>query len=102
MNPSWYFLNLVFCFSFRCFKAARVGETIEIDAQTLRRGKRLAFLTVDIRYKEGGVLLAIYSVLFFFQIFQGCKGRRDYRDRRTDVTERKTERKTASFLVSRH
>ena len=45
-------------FFFRFFKAARVGETIEIDAQTLRRGKRLAFLSVDIRNKEDGVLLA--------------------------------------------
>ena len=52
------FLAIYRIFFFRFFKAARVGETIEIDAQTLRRGKRLAFLSVDIRNKEDGVLLA--------------------------------------------
>ena len=42
----WQFTVICFFF-FRFFKAARVGETIEIDAQTLRRGKRLDFLSVD-------------------------------------------------------
>ena len=43
---------------FRFFKAAKLGETIIIDAQTLKRGKRLAFLNVDIRNKDDGSLLA--------------------------------------------
>ena len=49
--------SLSLTFSIRFFKPAAVGETIVIDAQTLRRGKRLAFLTVDIM-KEDGTLLA--------------------------------------------
>ena len=39
-------------------KGAKVGEEITIDATTLKRGKRLAFLTVDIRNKTDGSLLA--------------------------------------------
>ncbi|WAQ94722.1 ACO13-like protein [Mya arenaria] len=39
-------------------KGAKVGEDILIDAQTLKRGRRLAFLSVDITNKADGSLLA--------------------------------------------
>ncbi|KAL3831803.1 hypothetical protein ACJMK2_023506 [Sinanodonta woodiana] len=39
-------------------KAAKVGEDIVIEAKTLKRGKRLAFLSVDIKNKSDGSLLA--------------------------------------------
>lgn len=39
--------------------AARIGEQIIIDAQTMKRGKTLAFLTVDIRRKSDGSLIAL-------------------------------------------
>ena len=39
-------------------KGAKVGDEIVIDAVTLKRGKTLAFLTVDIRNKLDGSLLA--------------------------------------------
>lgn len=39
-------------------KGAQVGQDIVIDARTLKRGKRLAFLTVDITNKEDGALIA--------------------------------------------
>lgn len=35
-----------------------MGEDIVIDAKMLKRGKRLAFLTVDITNKLDGTLLA--------------------------------------------
>ncbi|KAL4221884.1 Acyl-coenzyme A thioesterase 13 [Mactra antiquata] len=40
------------------FKGAKVGEDIIIDARTLKRGKRLAFLSVDVINKTDGTLLA--------------------------------------------
>ena len=39
-------------------KGAKVGTDIVIDAQMLKRGSRLAFLTVDMTNKENGALLA--------------------------------------------
>lgn len=43
---------------YRFMKGAKVGEDIVIDAKTLKRGKRLAFLTVDITNKDDGKLIA--------------------------------------------
>ncbi|KAL5015844.1 hypothetical protein ScPMuIL_005433 [Solemya velum] len=37
-------------------KAVKVGEDIIIDAKTLRQGKTLSFLTVDITNKNGALL----------------------------------------------
>lgn len=39
-------------------KSAKVGEDIVIDAQTLKLGSRLAFLSVDITKKSDGTLIA--------------------------------------------
>ncbi|XP_052258426.1 acyl-coenzyme A thioesterase 13-like [Dreissena polymorpha] len=39
-------------------KGARVGEEIVVDARILKRGKRLAFLSVDITNMADGTLLA--------------------------------------------
>lgn len=39
-------------------KAAFSGDTIVAEARTSHLGKRLAFLTVDIKNKETGALLA--------------------------------------------
>lgn len=39
-------------------KGAQIDKDIIIDAQTLKRGKRLAFLTVDVKNKSDGALIA--------------------------------------------
>ncbi|KAK3089465.1 hypothetical protein FSP39_003854 [Pinctada imbricata] len=39
-------------------KAVKVGDIIVIDAQTLKCGRTLAFLTVDIKSKTNGQLVA--------------------------------------------
>ena len=39
-------------------KGTKRGQEIVIDANTLRVGRTMAFLTVDIRTKDGGQLLA--------------------------------------------
>ncbi|XP_021933030.1 acyl-coenzyme A thioesterase 13-like isoform X2 [Zootermopsis nevadensis] len=39
-------------------KAAAIGETVVIDCNTLKAGRTLAFLTVDITKKETGELVA--------------------------------------------
>jgi acyl-coenzyme A thioesterase 13 len=39
-------------------KGASTGDTILIDANTLRVGRTMAFLSVDVRNKETGQLLA--------------------------------------------
>lgn len=39
-------------------KSARTGDEILINAETLRLGKTLAFLDVDITNKETGALIA--------------------------------------------
>lgn len=39
-------------------KAAKVGEQILIDASTVKTGRTLAFLTVDLKKKSDGSLLA--------------------------------------------
>lgn len=39
-------------------KAAKIGDDVVIDANTLKVGKKLAFLTVDIKAKSTGDLLA--------------------------------------------
>ena len=38
-------------------KAAKIGEEVLIDAKLLRKGRTLAFLEVELRNKETGVLL---------------------------------------------
>ena len=45
-------------FMFRYMKGCKPENDIVIDAETLRVGKKLAFLTVDIKQKDTGVLLA--------------------------------------------
>ena len=45
-------------FSFRYLSAAKTGEEILINADTLKVGKTLAFLTVDITNKDSGKLIA--------------------------------------------
>lgn len=42
-------------------KAAVEGDTVVIDCSTLKAGKTLAFLSVEIRKKETGELLAVGS-----------------------------------------
>nr|XP_034314038.1 acyl-coenzyme A thioesterase 13-like [Crassostrea gigas] len=44
--------------SLRFIKPARVGETVVIEARTTRCGRRVAFLSAEIRSKEGRQLLA--------------------------------------------
>lgn len=44
--------------SLRFIKPARVGETVVIEARTKRCGRRVAFLSAEIRSKEGRQLLA--------------------------------------------
>lgn len=39
-------------------KAARLGDTLVIDAECLKLGKTLAFAAVDIRNKSDGTLIA--------------------------------------------
>jgi len=39
-------------------KPARLGRTIIIEAKTVKRGKRMVFLSVDFRDKEEGYLIA--------------------------------------------
>ena len=45
-------------FLLRYLKAAKDGETIVIDCNTLKAGKTLAFLDIDIKKKETGELVA--------------------------------------------
>jgi len=42
----------------RYMRAAKVGAEILIDARTLKRGKSLAFLSVDIKNKDDNNLIA--------------------------------------------
>ncbi|XP_022315074.1 acyl-coenzyme A thioesterase 13-like [Crassostrea virginica] len=42
--------------SLRFIKPARVGETVVIEAKTTRCGRRVAFLSADIRSKDGQLL----------------------------------------------
>ncbi|XP_062582864.1 acyl-coenzyme A thioesterase 13-like [Saccostrea cucullata] len=42
--------------SLRFIKPARVGEIIEIDAKTVKCGRRVAFLSAEIRSKNGDLL----------------------------------------------
>ncbi|XP_067677915.1 acyl-coenzyme A thioesterase 13-like [Haliotis asinina] len=49
-------------------KAAPTGEPILIDARTLRVGKTLAFLTVDILKKDCGTLLAQGKHTMFMRV----------------------------------
>ena len=44
--------------NFRYLNAAKDGEEVIFDAKTLKTGKNLAFLTVDVIKKKDGVLLA--------------------------------------------
>ena len=39
-------------------KAAKIGEEIVIDSSASKVGKSLAFLTVDIKRKEDGAIIA--------------------------------------------
>ena len=51
------FLHHMFTF-YRYLNAAKIGDDIVIDANTLKVGKKLAYLTVDIKSKTNGKLLA--------------------------------------------
>ena len=58
-DGKWYFeVSIYFLGCCSYMKAAQVGEEIVIDAKTLRAGRTLAFLTVDITRKSDGALLA--------------------------------------------
>ena len=46
----------LYCFSF--LKAAKKGETLVIDAETVKLGRTLAFLAVEFRNKQNNELLA--------------------------------------------
>lgn len=48
--------NLYF-FCFRYLKGAQIGDEIVIDAKTLKAGKNVAFLEVEIKEKTTGALL---------------------------------------------
>ena len=50
--------NLPIFFYCRYLRATQVGEEIIIDANTLRAGRTLAFLTVDLKKKSDGSLVA--------------------------------------------
>lgn len=45
-------------FDFSYISAAREGDWVTVDAVTKKTGKKIAFLEVEIRKKEGDVLLA--------------------------------------------
>lgn len=49
---------LFFCSSFSFLKAAKKGETLLIDAETVKLGRTLAFLSVEFRNKKNNELLA--------------------------------------------
>lgn len=52
-------MSLISDYSFsRYMKAATSGQEIVINAETLRVGRNLAFLSVDITNKESGALIA--------------------------------------------
>ena len=42
----------------RFLKTALPGDVISIDARTIKAGKRLAFLEVEITKKDDGVIIA--------------------------------------------
>ena len=48
----------MFYFICRYIKSARPGETILLSAKTLKAGKTVAFLSVDVTNKEDGQLIA--------------------------------------------
>ena len=41
----------------RCDQAAKLGEQIEIEARTVKKGRTLAFLECEIRNAETGAIL---------------------------------------------
>ncbi len=43
---------------YRFLKAAKKGETLVIDAETVKLGRTLAFLSVEFRNKQNNELLA--------------------------------------------
>lgn len=52
----WLTDGNLYCFSF--LKAAKKGETLLIDAETVKLGRTLAFLAVEFRNKQNNELLA--------------------------------------------
>lgn len=47
---------LAVSFVFRYMKAAKLGETITMDATTLKKGSKLSFSTVDFRNSAGQLI----------------------------------------------
>jgi len=47
--------------SSRYLRAAKAGDEIVIDANTLKLGKSLAFLSIEIKNKKDGKLVAVGS-----------------------------------------
>lgn len=52
-----YLCSIFTIFFFRYIKAAKIGDLIEINADTVKVGKSLAFLEVVIKNKQTGDVL---------------------------------------------
>lgn len=55
------------CINRRFLKGAREGETVTIDAKTIKAGRTMAFLAVEIKKKDDGVVVARGSHTKFIQ-----------------------------------
>lgn len=62
MSRKWFEVDLTLLSSdlyfHRFFKAAKKGDTILIDAETIKLGRTLAFLSVEFRNKQNNELIA--------------------------------------------
>ena len=65
LPPHYYATALCFIFSciFCCryLRSAKIGDEIVIDAKTVKLGKSLAFLSVEITNKKDGKIIATGS-----------------------------------------
>jgi len=58
LKQGYLIFTVVIIFHFRYLRAAKLGDEIIIDAKTVKLGKSLAFLSVEIRNKSDGKVIA--------------------------------------------
>ena len=57
-NINFFFMTLTLFNSFSYLKAANEGEEVLIDSKTVKIGKKLAFLDVELKKKSTGEVIA--------------------------------------------
>ena len=51
--------NLILYCTYRYLNAAKVGDVLKITSDCVKRGKKIAFATVDISRKSDGCVIAV-------------------------------------------